>query len=337
MTQAATTAAPLSSTVVPIEAGAHVTAATFLSGAPVLALGDGSVLFADLGEHGRMPAHPDATILAAAPLGDRYISGGDDGRVVATDMQGAMEVIAEEKGKWIDSLVVREDGSIAWSAGKQVRARDSKGQVKSWDAPSTVRGLAFTPKGYRLACSHYNGVSLWFPNATAKPEFLEYKGAHLDVTISPDGRFVVTTMQENALHGWKIVDRAHMKMTGYPAKTRSVSWSPDGFLLATSGAPACIVWPFDPKTGPTGKRPLECVPRNSLVSCVTFHPKAMVMAVGYDDGWILMCRISDMSEILVRAGDHEPNPVSALAFDRDGKRLLFGTEGGQAGLLNLFG
>ena len=59
------------------------------------------------------------------------------------------------------------------------------------------------PKGYRLALAHYNGVSLWFPNVEAAPTFLEWKGSHLDASSSPDGRFIVTSMQENALHGWR--------------------------------------------------------------------------------------------------------------------------------------
>ena len=71
---------------------------------------------------------------------------------------------------------------IAWSAGKQARARDAAGAVKSWSAPSTVRGLCLLPKGYRLALAHYNGVSLWFPNVAAEPTLLEWKGSHLDAT-----------------------------------------------------------------------------------------------------------------------------------------------------------
>ena len=30
--------------------------------------------------------------------------------------------------------------------------------MKEFKAPTTVRGLAFLPKGYRLAVTHYNGV-----------------------------------------------------------------------------------------------------------------------------------------------------------------------------------
>ena len=83
-----------------------------------------------------------------------------------------------------------------------MRARDAKGEVKSWAAPSSVRGLCFMPKGYRLAASHYNGVSLWFPNLSGEPEFFKWAGSHLDVTVSPDGKFIVSAMQVRSSWGW---------------------------------------------------------------------------------------------------------------------------------------
>ena len=223
--------------------------------------------------------------------------------------------------------------ACAWSAGKQVRARDETGAVKAWSAPTTVRGLAFQPKGFRLAATHYNGATLWFPKVEGAPQTLEWKGAHLDVAFSPDGRFLVTSMQENALHGWRLQDSRNMRMTGYPAKTRSLSWSHDGQWLATSGADAAVVWPFKDKDGPMGKAPRECGVRQARVTQVAFHPKALVVAIGYADGLVLLCRLADGAEILARhPGD---GAVSALAWDATGARLLFGLESGAAGLLSL--
>lgn len=316
----------------PIAAGAPVTAAAFIDGQPALALGDGAVLIGEPDAPKRFEAHAAGAVLVAASDGERLITGGDDGRVVATAPDGAAEQIADEKGRWIDALAAK-GGAIAWAAGRDVRARDSHGAVKSYAAPSTVRGLAFLPKGYRLALAHYNGVSLWFPNAAAAPTLLEWKGSHLDVTASPDGRFIVSSMQENALHGWRVADSRNMRMTGYPKKTRSLSWSHDGHWLATSGADACVVWPFRDKDGPMGKAPRETGVRQAKVSKVAFHPRTLVVAIGYEDGFILLCRLGDAAEIFVRGpGD---GAVTALAWDAIGNRLLFGHDSGEAGLLTL--
>jgi WD40 repeat protein len=320
--------------VTPIEAGEEIVGAGFLGRTPAFALAEGTVLLADIGEERRFKAHEDGAILIAACDGAKLYTGGDDGLVAATDVSGKTESIAREKG-WIDALAWRADGALAWSSGKNVRARDAKGEIKGWAAPSTVRGLGFFPKGYRLVIAHYNGASLWFPNTAAAPESLSWKGSHLDAVVSPDARFVVTSMQENSLHGWRLADRKDMRMSGYPAKTRSLAWSHDGDWLATSGADGCIVWPFSGKDGPMGQPPRECGVRpNVLVTKVAFHPKALIVAIGYDDGWILLVRLSDGAEILVRRTENERDAVTALAFDATGGRLAFGTKAGKAGVLD---
>ncbi len=334
----AETAPSLLDHVAPIAAGAHVTAAVWLKDTLALALGDGAVLLAGRGEVRRIEAHPDAAILVAAGDGRRIVTGGDDGRVVATSAEGdAVEVAAAKGGAWIDAIALHPDGAIAYGAGRNVVARDAKGREKVFAAPSTARGLAFAPKGYRLAVSHYNGATLWYPNLETAPDFVEWKGSHIDVTWSPDGRFVVTTMQENALHGWRLQpDRGHMRMSGYPGKVRSVAWSGDGDWLATGGAEAAIIWPFDSKEGPTGKAPRECGVRPARVSRVAFHPKALVLAIGYEDGCILLVRFADGSELLVRPAV-KGSGVTALAWDARGARLGFGCADGAAGLLTLPG
>src|SRR4029079_14333647 len=106
------------------------------------------------------------------------------------------------------------DGVIAWSAGKQAFMKTAKGEERAHEMPSSVGGIAFAPKGLRLAVAHYNGASLWFPNAAAKPEVLEWKGSHVDVTFSPDGRFLVTAMQESSLHGWRLADTQPQPLLG---------------------------------------------------------------------------------------------------------------------------
>nr|WP_255608835.1 WD40 repeat domain-containing protein [Methylosinus sp. Sm6] len=321
----------------PISAGAGVVGAAFLGDAPAFALADGRLLIAGPGEPRSVVAHADGAILVAASDGARLLTGGDDGRVVATDAMGATEDVADEKGRWIDALAARVDGTFAWSAGRELRVRSPKGEVKTLALPSTSRGIAFFPKGYRLAIAHYNGASLWFPNAAAAPEVLEWKGSHLDAAVSPDGKFVLTSMQENMLHGWRVADGKNLRMAGYPGKTRSLSWSPDGKWLATSGADACIVWPFQGKDGPMGQSPRECGVRAQVkVSRVAFHPTALVVAVGYEDGMVLLCRLTDGAELLVRRnGEGTAQRISTLVWDAKGARLAVGDETGAAGVLTL--
>src|ERR1700682_4438786 len=267
-------------------------------------------------------------ILCAVSDGTRIVMGGDDGKLVALDAKGEVSLVATDaKRRWIDNVALHPDGAVAWSAGKTAFVRSGKGEEKSLDVPSTVGGLAFAPKGLRLGVAHYNGVTLWFPNMAAKPEYLEWAGSHLGVTFSPDNKFIVSTMHEPALHGWRLADNRHMRMTGYPGRVRSVSWSAGGKSLATSGADAVIMWPFASKDGPMGKEPAMLAPLKARVTMVACHPKQDILAAGYSNGTILMVRLHDGAEILVRRRNSAA-PVAALAWNAKGTLLAFAAEDG---------
>ena len=205
--------------------------------------------------------------------------------------------------------------------------------VRIFEAPSTVGGLAFAPKGLRVGIAHYNGVTLWFPNAESAPEVLGWKGSHLGVTFSPDGRFLVSSMQEPMLHGWRLSDGKSMRMAGYGARVRSLAWTASGKWLATSGSTQLILWPFAGKEGPMGKEPRILAPSESQVEVVACHPRQEVVAVGYANGLVLLVRVEDGAEVLAKKPGNAP--VTALAWDASGDTLAFGTEDGEAGIVRL--
>jgi WD40 repeat protein len=318
----------------PLAVGIPVSSIHFLGETAVLVGAEESSAIAGAdGEISRVDIHSGA-VLCAASDGARIVTGGDDGKVVALNGKGEVTVLGTDpKRRWIDNVALHPDGAVAWSAGKTAFVRRGKGEEKSFDAPSTVGGLAFAPKGLRVAVAHYNGVTLWFPNMAAKPEFLEWAGSHLSVVFSPDNKFLVTAMHEPALHGWRLADNRHMRMSGYPGRVRSMSWSAGGKGLATSGADTVIVWPFASKDGPMGKEPAMLAPLQARVSAVACHPKHDIMAAGYSDGTVLMVRLGDGAEILVRR--RGGTAVSGLAWSAKGALLAFATEDGDAGMVEL--
>jgi len=322
----------------PLAIGTPVSSIHFLGERAAFVGAEESVALVDAeGEISRVTVHGGG-ILCTASDGSRLVMGGDDGKVVALDATGEVTPLAlDAKRRWIDNVALHPDGAVAWSAGKTAFVRSSKGggkgEDKTFDMPSTVGGLAFAPKGLRVAAAHYSGVTLWFPNMTAQPEFLEWAGSHLGVTFSPDNKFLVTAMHEPALHGWRLADSRHMRMSGYPGRVKSMSWSAGGKFLATSGADAVILWPFASKDGPMGKEPAMLAPLSARVSAVACHPKQEILAAGYGDGTILMVRLEDGAEILVRRNGSAA--VAALAWNAKGTLLAFAAEDGEAGLLPL--
>ncbi len=74
-------------------------------------------------------------------------------------------------------------------------------------------------------------------------------------------------------------------------------------------------------------------PLQARVTAVACHPKQAILAAGYSDGTILMVRLTDGAEILVRRNGTAP--VAALAWNSKGTLLAFAAEDGDAGLLEL--
>lgn len=318
----------------PLALGAPVMAAHFLGETAVFLHEEEAATFVGANEEMRRVDLHGGAILCAASDGKRVVSGGDDGKVVSINAQGDSVVIATDaKRRWIDNVAAHPDGAVAWSAGKSAFVLSGKNKAKSFEVPTTVGGLAFAPKGLRLAIAHYNGVTLWFPNMAATPEQLEWAGSHLAAQFSPDNKFLITAMHEPALHGWRLADGRHMRMTGYPARVRSMAWSAGGKGLATSGADTVIVWPFASKDGPMGKEPAMLAPLKAKVTAVACHPKQDILAAGYSDGTVLMVRMQDGAEILMRRNGGAA--IAALAWSGSGSRMAYAAQDGAAGLLDL--
>lgn len=324
----------VTSRVRPVAPGMAVTSAHFLGDRVAFVGGEENVALVDAnGEVSTVAVHSGG-ILSTACDGKQLLMGGDDGKVVSLNAKGEVTLLATDpKRRWIDAVALHPDGTFAWSAGKVATVKSGKNDEESLEVPSTVGGLAFAPKGLRVAIAHYNGVTLWFPNMAAPAEFLPWAGSHHAVTFSPDNKFLVTAMHEPALHGWRLADNRHMRMTGYPGRVRSMSWSAGGKALATSGADTVIMWPFASKDGPMGKEPAMLAPMPARVSVVACNPKSDILAAGYSDGTVLMVRLEDGAEILVRKNGTPP--IAALAWNAKGTLLAFSDEAGDAGLLDM--
>ncbi len=322
-------------TVAPLDLDTHCVAAAWLSNIPHFALADGTVHRLDNG-HKTVTAHDGLACATPALDGKSLLTGGEDGRVCAVTADGTVRELANIGGKWVTAVATGPRGTLAFASGRIAHVLLPDGAAKEIAHPRSVEGLAFAPKGLRLAVARYNGATLHFPAAAGKPAELEWAGAHTGVTFSPDGNFLVTTMQENALHGWKLADGKHMRMAGYPAKVKSLSWSAKGRWLASSGAPAAIVWPFQTKDGPIGKAPAELGTRgDTMVTAVAFHTTDEILAIGYADGMVLAARVADQKEVLLRRPGK--GAITTMAWDPEGRRITFGSETGDCGVIDVAG
>ncbi|MBS0520390.1 MAG: WD40 repeat domain-containing protein [Proteobacteria bacterium] len=305
------------------------------------ALGDGCVrlLPADLAAAATPaapPVHKGAVLaLAADPAGDGFVSGGDDGRLLRLGLDGTVSELAEQKGKWIEHIATHKaSGALAATAGKMALVVKDGAVREVGPHQSTIAGLDFSKDGGRLACAHYGGVTVWsIGQATLPPRRFAWAGSHVALKWSTDGKFIATGTQENDIHVWRMAQATDMRMQGYPAKVRSLSWSADARWLYTSAQPVFTAWSFAGK-GPEGKPPLQFGQEGAgLITVVAAHPAAEFVLGGYDTGEIQLGDIKTRRSVVIRMADS--SPITCLAWAPDGFRLAAGNERGDLLVIDL--
>ncbi len=317
---------------------AYVTAVLFDSSTrAVFALGDGTVRFED---GTTIDAHPNGSVQCACahPSGEGLITGGDDGRVVWSRPSGPA-LIGEIKGRWIDAVASSAaSGMIAFAAGKELQVRDVADPdfARAFKHEASVSEIAFEPKGgKRIATATYGGIALWYARvAEQKPQMLKWAGSHVGLIWSPDGKFIVSSMQEGQIHGWRLSDVKNMQMGGYPAKVKSMTFLYNGMIMATSGSNGAVVWPFGGANGPMGKQASEVAyDEDGFTSRVAALPAKSLLGVGRDDGRVGVMNLQENRMEKVR--EDKGAAISALALSADGGRVAWGDEDGRAAVVGL--
>jgi hypothetical protein len=314
---------------------APINAVAFAAGGAIaFGLGDGGIHIDDGAVRKTVKAQSGA-VPALKAYEDGFLSLSDAGTLKIVAVSGTVADFADFKGAWTERMDVHANGSVAVAVGKEVHLWTKRGAAPKILGPhgGSVSDVCFTADGLGLAASHRDGVTLWaWPHFEPQALPLPWKGAHLAVTISTDKRWIVTAMQEGALHVWNLALKRDYQMRGYWTKPTKMAWSADRRWLATSGSETVIIWPFD-KSGPEGREPLQLGWSNTaLVSALAAHPSEPVIAAGFEDGAVLLLDLKEKKAFSI--SQPSGHAVSALAFDADGNRLAAGTVSGGGAVID---
>ena len=312
-----------------LSTGAYATATAVIGDVIAVAHGDGCLrLLHGNGQVDVVDAHQGAVLsLALDPATGSLLSGGDDGRLVETELDGSSTEWANFGSRWVDHVAVSEHGIRACSSGRAVHLwRPGAPKPDVLEQPSSVGGLAFSPSGNRLAVAHYGGISVWHRRVKRgwQRSQLSWAGSHIGVTWSPNGQYLISSMQESELHGWRMRDRTDMAMSGYANKVRAWDWCGVEPYLLTSGSALPVCWPFDGARGPMGRAPLTCgTLTDGWVSQVCTLSGTRAFMAGFQDGTVHLLDLdaTEPARVLRYANGAE---VTAMAVTRRLELLAVG-------------
>jgi WD40 repeat protein len=144
------------------------------------------------------------------------------------------------------------------------------------------------------------------------------------VSFSPDEKILVSAMREPTLHAWQLSGSKDLPMPGYPIRVQSFDWTASTRYLATSGSDRLVLLTFLTEDNPLARTPLLLAPYKAVVARVACHPRKEIVAVGFDDGLVLLVRIPDGAEIIIKAPDD--SKITALKWNPTGTELAVGSE-----------
>ncbi|RYD49479.1 MAG: WD40 repeat domain-containing protein [Verrucomicrobiaceae bacterium] len=265
-------------------------------------------------------------LLAVISVPEGFATASESGEIHITTPQGESRLLAATKYMFLETIAYfAKKNQILAATGKSITVVNADGSMAKLPhtLPSTVAGLALSPIGPRLAVSHYGGATILpLDNIKNDPRLLPWKGSHLGLTYSPDGKWLISAMQEQAIHLWRLSDGLDLQMRGYPSKITQFSWSSTEATLSTNGGGGVPLWDFSTPKGPAGTQArvlADSGSQTTLVSAVAMHPKGPFCAIGYTDGLTLLTQIVEDRAVLL----HHPNekPTTHLAWHPTGMYL----------------
>jgi WD40 repeat protein/serine/threonine protein kinase len=201
--------------------------------------------------------------------------------------------------------------------------------------PRGIRGMAFSPDGKRLAAvagtvtiEPNQEVKVWDTQTGREVHSLRgHVGGLQTVAFSPDGRRLASGGLDQTIKLWDTATgREVLTLRGHLYNILSVAFSPDGNRLVSASPDKTVrVWDASPMESATGEEFMTFRGHGGPVTSVAFHPAdGVCVASGSADATVKLWDPWSGRELhsLVHA-----NPIWALAFSPDGRRLVAG--GGQ--------
>jgi WD40 repeat protein len=228
------------------------------------------------------------------------------------------------------------------TGGETVILKDkSEAEDRSLEHDTEINTLCFSPEGNLLAVAEQEAVTLWKvqDKATAIAT-VPTANRPLTLAWSPDQTGLAIGFESGGAGLLKIGDArtgdtAMTTFPDYPSAVRSIAWSPDSEIMATSGAFRVIAWSVNqltsngasPESLETGKASLVAV------ESIAAHPERPLIAAGYENGMVIIAQLGKRDELVIKTEGQ--GAMTKIAWSADGGYLALGSDRGLAALIEL--
>ena len=258
--------------------------------------------------------------------GSQFIAWGRSHDIWLRDTNGEF-LRAFDFGGQMQVVQLNPDGSLLAAGGVEGRLKvwDVRRAVELFDLtdadnPSTVRSIAFSEDGTKLAAGHTTRAVMVYSLETGKRirSFHGHAEAVSGLFFSADGDHLYSSSWDQTIRRWDLADhrRASVDLAGHTDHILGVSFSPDGSWLATSGRDRRIIL-WDMETYEI-IRTLEG--HSSTISDVRFSPAGGQLASCSYDRTIRLWDPRTGASGKTLTG--HTAQVWSIAFDDEGKRLV---------------
>jgi WD40 repeat protein len=161
----------------------------------------------------------------------------------------------------------------------------------------------------------------------------EMKHPILSISFSPNGRWLMTGTQDNAVHVTNCENNQEFHMSGYPGKVRQTAWHKGNRWFATNGVKeAILIWDCAGR-GPEGRQPAILEGHFDQVTALQFKTQGDFLASGAKDGGVTFWNPNQYNPKLT--GAKIASGVSHLAWAPKADLLAVGGDEGDIQVLGI--
>lgn len=266
----------------------------------------------------------EVSSVAFSPDGQLLASGSYDWTILIWHIPSG-QLQMSSPSNWVSQIAFSPDGQMLASTGNYTEFWNVSDRKVIWSSIKVGgASLAFSPDGKTLVLGG-DGIDLIRVSDGSILNTLGKKGDSIEsVAFSPDGQILASYERGAPVNLWRVSDWTLLRtLKGVEVGYGNLAFSPDSKTLVLADNAylfenAILLW--NVSDGALLHKELN----NIIPWSLAFSPDGQILAIGMDDGAILLRRVSD--GFVLNTLEGQKGWISCLAFSPDGQTLATGSD-----------